>query len=83
MRVLHIDVERGWRGGQVQLAHLLERAPGPVEVCHDGPGLVRALRRFRPDVVAAHSPRSHQLALLQPRPLVVHRRVDFRPRGIW
>jgi glycosyltransferase involved in cell wall biosynthesis len=35
------------------------------------------------DLVAAHTPHAHGLALLCGRPLVVHRRVDFAPRHPW
>lgn len=85
MRVLHVDLESGHRGGQVQLDLLLDQAPGPVERCRRATDLPRLVRTFRPDLVAAHSARSHQAALLVPRPLVVHRRVDFplRRRSAW
>lgn len=44
-----------------------------------------ALRRFARDfdLVAAHTPHAHGLALFAGRPLVVHRRVDFVPRHAW
>lgn len=85
MRVLHLDVERGRRGGQVQLEHLLANAPTPVEHCTSAARFPVQVARFRPDVIAAHSARSHQLALIAPIPLVVHRRVDFpiRRRARW
>ncbi|MFN7145308.1 MAG: glycosyltransferase [Myxococcota bacterium] len=35
------------------------------------------------DVVAAHTPHAHGIALFAGRPLVVHRRVDFPPRHPW
>lgn len=35
------------------------------------------------DLVAAHTPHAHGVALLCGRPLVVHRRVDFPPRHPW
>jgi glycosyltransferase involved in cell wall biosynthesis len=35
------------------------------------------------DLVAAHTPHAHGLALLAGRPLVAHRRVDFPPRHPW
>ena len=43
------------------------------------------LRRFAADfdVVAAHTPHAHTLALFTGRPIVVHRRVDFVPKHPW
>lgn len=35
------------------------------------------------DLVAAHTPHAHGVALFAGRPLVVHRRVDFAPRHPW
>ncbi len=35
------------------------------------------------DLVAAHTPHAHGVALFAGRPLVVHRRVDFPPRHPW
>lgn len=35
------------------------------------------------DLVAAHTPHAHGVALFAGRPLVVHRRVDFVPRHPW
>lgn len=98
MRVLHADDDRGWRGGQVQLGHLLGPddgllAPDDGRLARSATvprwtygihGLVSAIREFRPDVIAAHTSRAHGLCVLQPfAPVVVHRRVDFRPRSRW
>ncbi len=44
-------------------------------------GLLDAIERFRPDVIAAHTSHAHGHALrAAPCPVVVHRRVDFRVR---
>lgn len=95
LRVLHVDSERGWRGGQVQLAALLDPGVDGLVAANDrlragfpGPSwgwsavdLMAAIRAFRPDCVAAHSSAAHGLAVLQRWvPVIVHRRVDFRPR---
>lgn len=89
MRVLHLDSEAGWRGGQVQLEYLLTTSTSWVcapreeaDGAYSLRGVAEAVRRFRPDVVAAHTARAHQLALgvSLGAPLVVHRRVDFRIR---
>lgn len=36
-----------------------------------------------PRLLAAHTSHAHTLCAVLPRPLVVHRRVDFRPSGGW
>lgn len=95
MRILHVDEGTEHRGGQAQVALLLADPESAVLTTPGGSlwnatarrfpfglrGLFQAIRRFRPDVVAAHTSRAHDLALLQPRPVVVHRRVDFRRRS--
>jgi glycosyltransferase involved in cell wall biosynthesis len=36
MKVLHLDTERGWRGGQTQLAHLMRGSDEGMVVAHEG-----------------------------------------------
>lgn len=116
MRVLHIDTERGLRGGQRQVLWLMEGLaargvdqalaarrgselaaaaaklgvrveplpPLPPWIPPSLPGpswaLRRALARFQPDLLHAHSAHAHSLALAAAPPgahIVVTRRVDF------
>lgn len=89
MKVLHVDSGTARRGGQVQL-DLLRGGMPDDKLCAPRPGadvpfgllpFLRCIRRWKPDLVAAHTARAHQLALCQPSvPVVVHRRVDFRIR---
>ncbi|MES2637928.1 MAG: glycosyltransferase [Myxococcota bacterium] len=59
----------------------------PAVALHPGgdPRNVLRLRRAAGpyDLVAAHTPHAHGIALFAGRPLVVHRRVDFAPRHPW
>ncbi len=94
MRILHLDSGREMRGGQWQVARLVEglaaqgvestllaRAiPGgePISL----PRVVRLARRH--DLVHAHDSRSHTLAALAGgAPLIVSRRVAFGGTGLW
>lgn len=45
--------------------------------------LQRAVREFRPDLIAAHTPQAHALAVRAAvgPPVIVHRRVDFVPKA--
>jgi len=97
VRVLHLDSGREWRGGQTQLLHLVDGSDDVVLLPRDAPlwgalsrplpygllSLHRAIACTRPDLLAAHTSRAHQLALLQCSvPVIVHRRVDFPPRRL-
>ncbi len=111
-RVLHVDTATEWRGGQVQLLHLLRGMaargwPARVACPEDSPlwqavagvadrlavppgrslTTARVLAAASPDLVAAHTSHAHGMAALTRQlwgvPLVVHRRVDFRPSGGW
>lgn len=44
-----------------------------------GRALAAVVRRFAPDLVAAHTSHAHAHAVRGPRPVVVHRRLDFVP----
>lgn len=122
MRVLHLDTDLGWRGGQQQVLLLAQglashpRFRGEaITVCRPGsilaqrlgaanlprreldvaspwsPVGVWKLRRLATelgvDVIHAHASHAHNLAALATiasrRHLVVTRRVDFPPKGIW
>lgn len=122
MRVLLIDTEDGWRGGQLQVL-LLARglaahprfAGEAVTACRAGSPLAARLaaanlprielppaspwspaavwrlrcaaREQAADILHAHASHAHTLAALAAvgtgRRLVVTRRVDFRPKGLW
>jgi glycosyltransferase involved in cell wall biosynthesis len=107
VHVLHVDTALEWRGGQQQLAYLLDGRPGdgwagvpgsPLAERHGPPAVAllpgndprnawRLRRAFDADApwgaLAAHTPHALGLALFSGRPVVAHRRVDFRPRGVW
>ncbi len=75
----------GWAG--VPDAPLAALVGPPAVALRPGPDLrnllpLRAGARAY-DLVAAHTPHAHGLALAAGRPLVVHRRVDFPPRHPW
>jgi glycosyltransferase involved in cell wall biosynthesis len=52
-----------------------QRMTGPLAAFR----LRRLAARVGSDAIAAHTSRAHGLALLAGRPVIVHRRVDFRP----
>lgn len=117
MRVLHINTETGWRGGENQLRLLLEglrstdvesfvalrpEAMAKARLANLAPLIELPMRGgFAPaaarelakrcdahgiDLIDAHTANAHTIALmvkmLRPKlGLVVHRRVDFVPRG--
>jgi glycosyltransferase involved in cell wall biosynthesis len=102
MRVLHVDTAAEWRGGQQQLAYLLESRPedfwagvpnSPLSQKLDRPpdlslwpgnnpfnAVLLRFSSLKVDLIAAHTPHAHGLALFAAKPLVVHRRTDFAPR---
>jgi len=120
LKVLHVEIESGWRGGQRQALFLAkklaERGVNVLFAASRGSamlervmeaglpywplrtrsqlnpagvwGLSRAISRFRPHILHLHSSRAHGLGVVtaslfgERRPkIVVHRRVDFQPRG--
>lgn len=117
MRVLHIDTEMTWRGGENQLRLLLEGLAQTDAECHVAvrPGsaaatrlkglgrmlelpmrgggdlragwkLARYCRAEKIQLIDAHTSNGHALGLLAKLfapelRLVVHRRVDFAPKG--
>lgn len=121
LRVLHIDSESGWRGGENQLrllaiglaergveSHIAVRpdsiaaarfaAAGATVIATPMRGgfnplaawrLARYCNRQNIPIVHAHTANAHSLGLLIKRvlptiKLVVHRRVDYRPKhGVW
>ena len=122
MRVVHIDMAAGWRGGQQQVLLLAQGlAAHPhfhgesITVCRRGSALAtrlaaaklphreldlsspwsllgvwrmrRLAEELGAEVIHAHASHAHTLAALAtmatPRRLVVTRRVDFAPKGIW
>ncbi|HDH97218.1 MAG TPA: hypothetical protein ENF73_05800, partial [Proteobacteria bacterium] len=120
LKVLHVEIEPGWRGGQRQALFLAKKqVERGVDVLFAAPrgsamlkrvmeanlpywplrtrsqlnpagvwGLFRAIGRFQPHILHLHSSRAHGLGVIvaslfgarRPK-IVVHRRVDFQPRG--
>lgn len=120
IKVLHVETEPGWRGGQRQALLLAKKlVERGVNVLFAAPrksamlkkvqdanipfwplrsgsqlnpvgvwSLYRAVQRFHPHIIHLHSSRAHGLGVItatlfgKDRPkIVVHRRVDFPPRG--
>jgi len=116
LRVLHVNSEHGWRGGERQLLLLAEAqeiaGTRVMVVCQPGSILEGSLQKagiphipvrmrgewdllasraiaglvkeWQPDLVHAHTAHAHALCwfsrLAMPFPLMVHRRVDFKPQ---
>ena len=103
--VLHVDTGLEWRGGQQQVAYLLQgmltlgwrcslMCPERSPLWHKGQEMgidliaipsgwsLRGCWRMQniaADLVACHTSHAHGMSLLQTKPVVVHRRVDFPP----